>query len=156
MTAPIRYWEIWDHLRVYLASARMLSILQGGKVYVEGDDYSKPEGPTNTIWGRLVLVPSQRMWEDQVGTGPTRSLAFLSRAEGNPNWVDGTRIDKLLDGIQDEVTKLLTGHALPKATYVMGAIPLWQSRPPQPLPLWDEQRAVFFTSAEWRCEVAGV
>lgn len=150
----IRYWEMWDHLRAYLPSVRMLSILQGGKVYIEGDDYSQPEGPETAMWGRLIIVPSQRMWEDQVGTGPTRSCSFLTRAEAHPSYAPGARVDKLLDGIQDEATVLLNGHIIPKATYIMGALPLWQARPPQPLPLWDDDRGVYFTSAEWRLEVA--
>lgn len=150
----IRFWELWDHLRTLLPSTRMLAILQGGKVYLEGDDYSKPEGPEGDIWGRLVVLPTARMWDDQVGTGPTRNVSFLVRAEAHPNWVEGTRPDKLLDAAQDEATILLSGHTIPKLTYIMGAIPLWQARPPQPMMLWDEQRGLYFTSAEWRCEVA--
>lgn len=150
----IRHWEIWDHLRTLLPSTRMLSILQGGKVYIEGDNYTTPEGAETAFWGRLIIVPSARMWEDQVGTGKTQSMSFLTRAECHPNWVVGTRPDKMLAGIQDEAYKLLDGYVLPRLTYVMGALPLWQARPPQPLPLWDEERGVYFSSAEWRTELA--
>lgn len=154
MPNRIRTWEMWDHLRVLLASVRMLELLQGGKVYLEGDDYTTPDGPEDKIWGRLILVPSQRMWEDQIGTGPTRSISFLTRAEAHPNFVPGTRVDKLLDAIQVEVETLLTGHIVPRMTYMMGALPMWQARPPQPLPLWDEDRGMYFTSSEWRTELA--
>lgn len=154
-TNTIRYWEFWSTLKAYLAAnANLMRVLSGGKVYVEGQDYSKPEGPENQPWGRLVLVPTNRIWEDQVGTGPTREMSFLTRAEVNPITDVNFSAQKLLDGIQAHTTESLDGYVLPKLTHIMGALPLWVARPPQPLPLWDDDRAVYFTSAEWRCEVA--
>lgn len=151
----LRVWEVWDHLRTLLSSTRMTTILQGGKVYVEGlDNYAQPEAAETTLWGRLVLVPSQRMWDDVVGIGPTRSISFLVRSEVHPTYVPGTKVHQMLEGLQDEAFILLQGHIIPKMTYVMGALPLWVARPPQPLPLWDPDRGLYFTSSEWRCEVA--
>jgi hypothetical protein len=156
MNNRMRYWEVWDVLKARLASARMLTILQGGKVYLEGDDYSQPEGPEDKPWGRLVIVPGQNLWPDEPGIGPTSTMSFLTRAEGNPITNPGFNLQKLLDGIQDECYSQLAGFTIPKMNYVMGALPIWLNRPAQPLPLWDDSRGLGFTSAEWRTELASV
>lgn len=154
MTNRIRYWEIWEHLKVYLNTPRMIAVLQGGKIYLEGTDYSRPESDLAKPWGRLVIVPTQNLWPDEPGSGPTRTLAFLTRAEFNAITDPGFNVQKSLDAIQDECVIQLDGHVLPAMQYAQTALPLWMNRPPQPLPLWDETRGLYFTSAEWRGEVA--
>ena len=153
MSNRIRYWEIWDVILARLQSARMMTVLQGGKVYKEGTDYSLPEGAETAVWGRLVIVPTQNLWPDAVGIGPTRTLPFLTRAEVHSNNDVGYNAQKTLDAIQDECVVQLEGFVVPRQVYVMGATPLWLARPPQALPLWDDARGLYWTSAEWRCEV---
>lgn len=150
----IRYWEIWENLKTRLSSARMITVLQGGKVYLEGADYTAPEGPEDKPWGRLVIVPAQNLWPDEVGIGPTRTIAFLTRAEFNPYRDPGFNVQKPLDAIQDECYMQLSGYTPSAMQYVQFALPLWLARAPQSLPLWDEARALAFTSAEWRAELA--
>lgn len=150
----LRFSEMWQALLAQLkGSARLTAILQGGHVYLEGSDYSQPEAADTVPWGRVVLVPTARIWDDSVGTGPTREISFLTRAEahwtGNPEY----NVQKTLDGLQDEITAQFFGFVVPRLTYIMGASHLWLARPSQPLPLWDNDRAIYFTSAEWRMEV---
>jgi hypothetical protein len=133
----------------------MTSILQGGKVYLEGSDYSVLEGPEDKPWGRLVIVPSQNLWAPTPGVGPTVGVPFLTRAEFNPIANPEFNVQKSLDAIQDECYMQLYGYKLPSMSYAQTAMPVWQNRPPQPLPLWDEERRLYFTSAEWRFEIAG-
>lgn len=154
MSNRIRYWEIWETLKTRLNSARMQAVLQGGKVYIEGQNYSAPEKSEALPWGRLVIVPSQTLWPDESGVGPTRSVPFLTRAEFNTIPDPGFNVQKSLDAIQDECAVLLEGYILPVMAYAQAATPVWLSRPPQPLPLWDDTRGLYLTSAEWRTEVA--
>lgn len=150
----VRFWEVWDELLARLNTARMQHILQGGKIYLEGSDYSQPEGAEDKPWGRLILVPTANLWPDDTGVGPTRTLSFLSRAEVHPIRSAAFNPQKTLDGLQDEVFVQLSGYVIQPHKYVMGATPLWLARGAQPLPLWDDERGMYFTSAEWRCEVA--
>lgn len=154
-TNRIRYWEVWEDVMAHLqASARLIQVLQGGKIYLEGSDYSQPEGAENKAWGRLVLVPVTNPWLDKVGIGATRSLRFLTRAEVHSNNAPGFNPQKTLDAIQDECMVQLEGYVIPIKQYAMGALPLWLARPQQQIPLWDKDRSLYFTSAEWRGELA--
>lgn len=155
MNNRIRLWEYWEQLAAKLkASTRLMTILQGGKVYLEGEDYSLPEGPENKLWGRLIITPATNPWLDKVGIGPTRSIRFLTRAEVHPG-TSTLHVDvhKMLDGLQDECTVVLEGFVHPSMTYVRAAQSLWMARPPQVSPLWDDDRGVWYSSAEWRAEV---
>lgn len=151
----LRYHELWLRVKERLSTPRMLSLLQGGKVYLEGENYSQPEVADETkVWGRLVLVPTSTLWPEDPGIGPMRRLGFLTRAEVHSNNDPAYFPQQTLDAIQDEVLVQLREYVVPKQKYIMGARAIWQHRPPQPLPLWDDIRGLWFTSSEYRLEVA--
>ena len=151
----IRYHEFWLRVKERLSTPRMLQLLQGGKVYLEGENYSQPENTDQTkIWARLVIVPTSTLWPEDPGIGPMRRMGFLTRAEVHSNNDPAYFPQQTLDAIQDECLVQLRHYEVPKQKYIMGARGIWQHRPPQPLPLWDETRGLYFTSAEYRVEVA--
>lgn len=150
----LHYNEFWNAVKVRLNSALMQQLLGSGKIYLESEDYSAPEGPEGTQWHRLVIVPSATLWAAaDSDMGPTRSLAFMTRAEGSNFQKAGYDYTIPLDAIQDEVENLLIGWTPVGMTRIYAILPIYLFAGRQPLPLWDEGRGLHFNSAQYRTEI---
>lgn len=151
----IRTWELWPAIKAKLnQNAHLLQLLQGGKVYMQGDLYTALPSKAPLPYCDLVVTPALNMWPDAMGPHQIRRFVCIIRVECHPNNEASFNPAQLLDGIHAEVVNQLDGYIIPRQQFVMGATAMWMSRPPQASPLWDEGRGLFFTSAEWRCELA--
>lgn len=161
MTRIIRYTELWNAIKVRLDTARMRKILTDNKnltdparIYLVNDEYDTPEAPIDTLWGRLVLVPTQTAWPDDGAPGLTTKLSFLTRGEVNGSFIrKGYSHQTTLDAIQTEVYDQLYNWTPPDMEFIAVRYPFFLNRQPQPMPLWDDTRQLYFTSAEWRTEL---
>ena len=145
--------EVWVALRSLLASANMVSLLGGQRIYLPQDSYNEPEGPSDEDWARLVIQPGQALWpEVSNAPGETRQVACLLRGEVNQPAPDYNPAVKL-EAIQAEAYTLLRGWAPSPFAHVMVAFPFWQESPPQLSPQWDEGRQLWWLSSHWRAEI---
>jgi len=154
----LRYTEFWQAVKAQLNTALMQSILGGpARVYLESDDYSQPEGVEGGEWGRLVIVPTATLWADADSSmGPTRNLAFMVRVELSNFTQVGYDHTIPLDAAQDEAENQLVGWVPVGFTRINVVLPIYLQANRQPLPLWDEDRGLYFTSAQFRTEVTKV
>lgn len=150
----LHFNELWNAVKVQLNTVLMQQLLGGpSRVYLEAEDYSQPEGPEGTEWHRLVIVPSSTLWAPaDSDMGPTRSLAFMTRAEGSDFKRPGYDYTITLDAIQDEVENKLVGWSPPGLTRIVMVLPIYLFAGRQALPLWDEDRGLHFNSAQYRLE----
>lgn len=121
------------------------------RVYSLMDDYGKPEGLETEPWGRVVVVPA-----DVISSPPMDAeympLVFLVRAEFNNFRLNGFNPHKSLGTMMDEAYVLLQ-HWRPPAVETKRAHvaqPIYLTRPPQGMPLWDDERRLHMLSAEYR------
>jgi hypothetical protein len=154
--ADIRLSDLWDGVRTRVNSAMMQTVLGGAaRVYVEGEDYGDAEGPESAPWGRVVIVPASTLWDDIDDPSDLRRIAFLIRAEFNDFRGAGYRPGVSLEAAQAEAYNQLYRWTPALTTYraVVVALPFYRWTRPQPLPLWDEERALWWTSSQWRTQV---
>ena len=152
----IRYNELWQATKARLLTAKKQRMLGPGKVYLEGEDYTLPEGPDTRPWGRLVVVPAATLWPNRsMGMAPTRGLPFIVRAELSnfkaPNWSPQVAID----AINEEIEQRLVGWHPTTFDRINVVIPIYLYAGAQSRPMWDDKRQVHWTSAHFRTEVSG-
>jgi hypothetical protein len=150
-------WELWNHLRdELLPTERMVRLLGGeGRVYTATQTLPDREGPEGSVWGRVVISPTDTLWRSSSAPNETRKVSFLLRVEV-PHIVQEPMFDpgRLLDAVQAEAYSLLNGYApADPFRHIMVALPIYAWSPPQSAPLLDEARGVFYTSGEYRTEV---
>lgn len=156
--SKLHYTEFWQAVKTRLNTATMQAVLGGAnRVYLESEDYSKPEGVEGGEWGRVVIVPTATLWADADSSmGPTRNLAFMVRAELSNFTKLGYDHTIPLDAAQDEAENQLIGWCPGGLTRIVILLPLYLQANRQPLPLWDDDRGLYFTSAQFRTEVTKV
>lgn len=156
METNLRYGELWEALRDRLNTERMQRMLGGlSRVYLEGEDYSRPEGNEGTRWARLVVVPAVSLWPaGGTGMAPTRPVGFLVRAEHSNYVREGYSIQVSLDAIQEEAEDQLVGWCPEGLTWIRCALPIYLYAGAQPRPMWDDKRGLWWTSGHYRTEVA--
>lgn len=126
-------------------------------VFVAGlDEFSDPEGPEKTDWGRVVIVPTDTLWPTDEVEGWTRKLGFLVRTEFNNLAARGYTPMTGLELAQRESYHRLQRWAPTGLDGVLVAFPMYRSRAPQPIPQRDDERGLRFLSSEYRTEVSGI
>lgn len=151
----LRYTELWQAVKDRLNTARMQRMLGVGKVYLEGEDYSQPEGTDSNPWARVVIVPAVTLWPSQgTGMAALRPVAFLARAEHSNFKAAGYNIQTSLDAIQEEIEDQLTGWLPEGQTRIWISLPIYLYAGGQARPMWDDKRHVHWTSSHYRTEVS--
>lgn len=152
--ADVRLWQFWNATALHLDTLRMGNLLGGsGRIRKVTDEMNPVEDGEEVVWGRVVLVPTQTLWPQPFVEGETRKVAFLVRAEchaprGEPNFDAG----RLLEAVQAEAYTLLQGWTPAPFVNAMVALPVYRQEAPQPLPLWDDTRGLWYTSSQYRTE----
>ncbi len=150
---------LWDQIKAKLADDPTLQdLLYGaGHVYLEGEDYSRPERDEGVPWGRLVVVPALSLWPQADAPGPFQPVAFLIRAEVNRFNASGYSFQRALEGLQLQAKALLDNWVPEPIPNVVTRVsfPIFLQRIMEPRPLWDDVRKLHFTSTEYRMEVFG-
>lgn len=157
MSEVIRLAPFWAAVKAQLSTARMDAILGGaGRVYLVTDDYAAPEGAESSAWGRVVVVPTMTLWPEAEGGETYRwPVGWLVRAEAHD---PGGRYDPnvALEAAQDEAAQRLHGWLPGAFSAAMIAEPVQRWSRPQPLPLWDATRGLWYNSAGFRTQAAPV
>lgn len=153
---PPRLAAFWPMVVVRLATPAMATILGGaGRVYREIGQPFEPEGAENAAWGRVVVVPASTLWEPADGPGREARTAWLVRAEVHGAG-DGYDPTIPLEAAHGEAFARLHGWMpgrIETAGHVLqafGRLPVWRETRPQPLPRWDDERGLWYMSAQYR------
>lgn len=153
---PVWYSAFWEAVLARLNTAKMGRMLQGGKIYLEGQDYSRPEGGAAVPWKRLVIVPGTNPWETENVTVFKVAIKFLCRVEHSNFQAEGYDHQLAMDAIMAECYDQLQGWAPEGLTRFKVMFPLYQYSHPQPLPLWDEQRGLWMNSIGFGLEATSL
>jgi hypothetical protein len=151
---PPQVDEFWPALKARLDTAEMRKWTRGaGRVYIEGDDYSKPEAGEYEPWGRVVIVPVVRAYAVTWGYSMVEPMPFLVRPEMHP---PNARYDARLPlgRMLQEAWRHLFGWAPEGHTRATHALPISLERRAQSAPAWDQPRGVWWMSDEYRAYVA--
>lgn len=150
----VRVTSFYDQVKVLLDTSTLGDILGGlHRIYRADEDTTKPEVAGNSPWGRIVLVPTQNLWGDDTSQQTLyRKLSFLVRAELNRYVSPGYDSSYILEAVQKVCYDQLE-QAQFTTTDLLVTLPVYLFRPPQALPMWDDGRQLWFTSAEYRGEV---
>lgn len=153
----IQLTPLWDQIKQRLINDPVVQdLLYGpGHVYLEAEDYSRPERDEGVPWMRLVVAPAMSLWPEDGAPGPTQQVAFIVRAECNRFDQIGYDHQLALEAVQQAVQNCLQHYVPPPVagcnTWVV--FPLFMQRMIEPRLLWDDLRQVFFLTSEYRCEV---
>lgn len=153
---PVRYRQLWNLVKQHVGTSSLLSILVVGKVYLEGEDYSQPEGAEGGQWGRVVLVPTSSPFPAAPTNEELLSLGMLVRSEvsnfQNVNYMPQVA----LEAQQWELYTQLQGWLPPATTFLKPASAFRLVRPWQELPMWDQVRGLYFISSVYQIMVTHV
>jgi hypothetical protein len=156
--------ELWPAIvaRLDTPQLRALLLTTGGPgtpsgVYLEGDD-PPPDGLNDTPWGRLAVVPVVRAYGMAAALGESRPVAFLVRAEFNNLDDPGYSVDVSLDAAHRLAYQRLQGWTPAAASgepfrHLRPFTPVGLAEYPQARALYDDPRALYFTSAQYRLSV---
>lgn len=153
----VSLWEFWDHLKTRLSTDRMSRLTRGpGRVYVVDENYPEEGYGQAEVWARLIIVPTQAIWETPSVPNETRKVGFLIRTDAHAPVTDtGFRASRLLEAMQAEARSLLQGYVPPAPfEHVKIVLPIYQWTVPQSLPLWLDDEGLYFLSSEYRTEAA--
>lgn len=154
--ADIRTGSLWRAVALQVNSALMQTILGSAtRVHVVTDEFNASEGLQDAAWGRVVVVPTQTIWQQNTEVpGGARVTGCLLRTEFNRVEQPGYDVNVALQAAQSEAYKQLQGWvptvAIPGVSFVL---PFYRQTPPQEMPLWDPGRGMWYTSSEYRAEV---
>lgn len=152
----VRLAEIWDAIRDQLATDDSTTVLNGGRVYLNTEDFAEPPGPEGGAWGRQVIIPSTTLWPVAEVSDLYRPVNFTVRSEMNSIHDPGYNAAYPLEKLQD-ITYTQLYHWWPgPTTYTRVVVTLWfyRQRPAQSQPQWDADRSLWWMSSEYRFEAA--
>jgi hypothetical protein len=144
-------------LRVVFATEDDGSGATPSGLFVEGET-EPPEGPDDQVWGRGAVVPIVRMYGMDARLGEPRDVAFQFRAAFNNLDEPGYSSDVSLAAAHRIAYGRLQGWTpVPAAggafRHVRIFAPITLATYPQPRALFDEERGLYFTSAQYRFRV---
>lgn len=151
--ASVRLAPFWRQVQARLSTSAMLAELTGGRVYRASEDYAAPEAP-RAPWGRLVLVPVTTLWPTGELDSAVRGINWLVRAELMPPSAPAYDPALVLEKVQQLTSEQLQGWLPPPQDGVLVRLAVYRARPPQPMPEWEPERALWWLSSEFRCEVS--
>ncbi len=160
MTAPMqathgaspRLDRFWKAVQVQLTTTETTTLLAGGRVYRDSEDFSRPDGELNAAWGRQVIVQSETMWPSRVIDPSWRGVGWLVRSEMNHFAGVGYDPSTPINRLQQIAFEQMTGW-MPSVVGLVARIAVYEERPPGALKL-DVDRDVWWMSSEYRCEVS--
>ncbi len=151
----LRIASLWGAIKTQLNTTRMGQINGGmNRIYYLTDDFGSPEGPETMAWSRVVVVPAVRAWAEIDTPGEIRTVGFLIRSEANDVRLAGYDVGTMLEASQDEAYARLHGWKPTGFTRFVVALPFYRWTPPQPVPMWDGERHLWFLSSEFRVDLA--
>lgn len=154
--ADIRTGSLWRAVATRVNSAQMQTVLgSANRVHIVTDEFQASEGIGGQAWGRVVVVPTQSLWQQNTEVpGGARVSGCLIRTEFNRVEQPGYDVNIALQAAQAEAYRQLQGWVpLSGDIGVVIVMPFYRNTPPQEMPMWDTGRGMWYTSSEYRTEV---
>lgn len=158
--SDIRLDAMWSAVKDRLNDSQIDAVLYGTKedgtsrVYRATEDFSAGEGDEGDVWGRIILIPAATLWEPVEAPGQTRKVNFLVRVEFNNYRAEGYDPTPDLEAAHEAVRDLLDGWTPTNLNGSRIVFNVYRRTYPQAMPFFDEQRKLWWTSAEYRFEAA--
>lgn len=147
--------ELWPIIRDRVATPELAIVLGGAKrAYIVGDPM--PNGLGETVaWGNVAIVPRATLWPQPANPGGMQGVGFLARVEFQDPQRPGYRVDVSLAAAHRLVYLRLVGWAPPvdAMRHAVVATAITIAEIPQPRPLYDDERGLWYTSAQYRLNV---
>lgn len=156
MANDLRLDKVWEAVRTRLTTARMGQILYLGEIFRATQAFESPENAEDRPWGRIVLVPTTTLWNTVDVPGETAKINFLVRIEFNNFGGEGYDPTTDLEQAQEEVWKQLQNWEPTGIDGAFIAFHFYRRTRPQPMPFFDNDQKVWWTSAEYRFEALAV
>lgn len=149
---PPRLYRVWEAMMSRLRAEMGPDV--AGQVYRAGTD--PWNGAQDAQWWRLAIVPNTTAWAvpEQVGRG--KVTRFNLRAEvhlPSDNWDPLPMLEDVqgdaflaLHGWKPAAADLESNQGTVTSTV---RLPIRRNVAPEPIPLWDEDRDLWFTASEW-------
>lgn len=145
---PPRLWAVWNAVLGRLRAAPQPSgYVAASQVYRDGQ--SAYSGSESEMWWRLALVPITTAYPGGEQPGRAIRARFMVRAEVH---VPSEAMDTLgkLEALQIHAFERLHGWLPPGPfTYATVRLPIRRDVAPEPIPLRDDERDLWFTSSEY-------
>jgi hypothetical protein len=158
--------ELFDAIKARLAASEMLqNTLRGraanpehNRVYLSDDDYSLPDGPEGTPWGRLVVMPPTTPWDFTFSESALRPVSFLVKVEYANYTTAAFRPRRAIEAAHVEAFALLHGWVpttLDGAPFrhLLVGWRIYRVTDPQPMPFWDAERSLWYSTCEYRTQI---
>ena len=156
MSTPVRLADYWKTVKAHVATTALSTVLVTGKVYLEGEDYSKPEGAEGGQWGRVVLVPTMTSFPTAPLNSEFIDIGLLVRAEFSNYQNVNYRPQVALEAALQLCYRQLHGWVPAATSQVQPATAFMLIKPWQDLPMWDDQRGLYFLSMLFNSKVTHV
>lgn len=149
--------EFWTAVRARLDSATMQTFTgTPGQVLLAGSDLIPTENTDATDWKRILILPVQTLWPQLDAPGEPRGIGWLVRAEANAWEQRGYDPGVGLGLMQREAYRQLDTWSPTGFTQLRVLLPIYRVTPPDPVPLMDDERHCWYTTSQFRAQVAGV
>jgi hypothetical protein len=157
--------ELWPAMQARLNTVALAAVLRGpSRVYVEGAQ--APAGLENDRdWGSVAIVPTRSLWNPPARPGESRGVGFLLRAEFNnlvapgytPDVSIGAAHRVIMKRIQGWVPAPVNGAGVEQTPadfrHIRPATDVQIASYAQPRALWDDDRGMWYSSAEYRVSI---
>lgn len=146
--SPPRFWGLWEafkeRLRTQLGPADPAAVYR----YGETDIW---EGAQENQWWRVAIVPVTTAFPTQELAGRFISIPFLIRTE--VHMPTSAPAHPKLEDLQADAFAALHGWKPEGLNFAKVQRRIWRESPPQAMPLWDDERDLWYLSAQYRVVV---
>lgn len=153
---PPRIAPFWEDVKARLATARMETVLGGaGRIYLAAEQ-EEPDPGSSGWWARIVITPitTPFLQEDMPGREMFVPWLIVAETHKPTGMVFNPTVN--LEAIQLEAFQRLHGWIPGLQTQYNGRLPVIRATPPQPLPLYDEEEDVWYTSSQFEALLSPV
>lgn len=147
----------WDAMRTRIETAEMQEMLGGaGRVYVPSDghdDILEVEGGPGEQWGRIIILPRETLWPQTDEPGAWQNVAFLPSVQFNDFRAPGYDVGLAIARVHQELYARLDNWVPdPQPDDIVVTVPVWRHGSPPVSPIFDQERNLWLSNAEYRCQ----
>lgn len=165
---PPRLFEVWEAVRDRLrASVDLEKILSPDQTAVTTDrvilagtpdaQKDRPAGASDASpWGMLWIVPITTLWNTEEPVGRDVVAPFLVRVDFHVPKQSTFPLQRRMEAAHEEAFRVLHGWRPSGLEFAEVHGLISRSIRPEPMPLWDEQRGLWYLSATYTAPVAPV
>lgn len=162
---PPRLFEVWEAVRARLADSSELEAVLTPDTATETTDRivlagteqaakERPAGVSDTApWGWLWIIPITQAWNVPELVGRDTLAPFLIRVDFHVPAGSSFPLQRRMEAAHEVVFDLLHGWSPTGLTFAQVVEPMHREVRPQPMPLWDAQRGIWYLSAVYHAYV---